>query len=134
MTQEKPSKNAEQNEHWRGSLVSGIILDDQHTTFVDTIHLDALLKFHWSAVRSRKCWYAKSTVGQGKFKLHLSMHRLIANTPRGHVCHHRNRCSLDNRFNNLLNMTKDDHHVLHRDNHALIKFETNSRPLAELCL
>jgi len=39
----------------------------------------------------------------------LFMHRLVAKTPQGYLCHHINRDTLDNRRRNLQNMTEFDH-------------------------
>lgn len=41
------------------------------------------------------------------------MHRQIAHTPRGQVCHHLNGISLDNREANLLNCTPAQHNFYH---------------------
>jgi len=49
------------------------------------------------------------------------MHRFIARTPFGDVCHHINGDSLDNRFENLKNMGKQDHTMLERNNRIRIK-------------
>lgn len=43
----------------------------------------------------------------------LLMHRIIANTPEGMVCHHKNGFGRDNRECNLINMTGPDHSCLH---------------------
>lgn len=51
--------------------------------------------------------YARSEVRIGEKKICIWMHRLIANTPDGMVCDHRNNITLDNRRSNLRNTTQD---------------------------
>lgn len=92
----------------------------------------ALLKFSWRAVRHKRSWYAKTTIVKHGRQIDISMHRFIARTPREIVCHHDNKNSLDNRDENLINMTKQAHNLLHTLNSILIKFEPC--PLfADLC-
>lgn len=83
----------------------------------------ALLKFSWRAVRHKRSFYAKTTIVKNGRQIDISMHRLIARTPFGQVCHHDNRNSLDNRNENLKNMTKKAHDLLHTLDSILIKFE-----------
>jgi len=90
---------------------------------VDRSFLPQLHKYHWRAVKSARLWYAKTTIGAGKKAFDLSMHRLIAHTPRGQVCHHINYNSLDNRLCNLINMAKIAHSLHHKQNNIIIKFE-----------
>lgn len=82
----------------------------------------ALLKFSWRAVKSQWNWYAKATLGPKRPGIEISMHRFVARTPFGLVCHHDNRNSLDNRDENLENMTKQQHNLLHANNGVLVKF------------
>lgn len=98
--------------------------------FVDPCDYAGLMKYSWRAVKSGKCFYAKTTVGTGDKQVDLSMHRLIAGTKRGEVTHHRNRNSLDNRRANLLNMTRYDHETLHRRDTVIIKFDETYQPEA----
>jgi len=99
-----------------------IELTNDKVCIVDADLYDGLMRYKWRAVKSHRCWYAKTTVGKGADQCDISMHRLIAQTPRGLQCHHRNRNSLDNRRANLLNMTRRNHESLHRNNNVLVKF------------
>lgn len=83
----------------------------------------ALLKFSWRAVQHKRSFYAKTTIVKNGRQIDISMHRFIARTPFGLVCHHDNRNSLDNRDENLVNMTKRAHDLLHTLSSILIKFE-----------
>lgn len=46
--------------------------------------------------------------------IETKMHRLVAKTPEGYVCHHKNRDTLDNRRANLANLTPEQHQYVHR--------------------
>lgn len=88
-------------------------------------HREATLKkFTWRAVQHKRSWYAKATIIKGDKRIDLSMHRFIAQTPPGMVCHHINRNSLDNRDENLRNMSKEKHDTECRNNGILVKFES----------
>lgn len=77
--------------------------------FCDPQWLNALKRFHWYAKKSRGLYYACSkAIINGKVKF-LRMHRIVANTPDGMIPHHLNGNSLDNREENLLNITEFEH-------------------------
>lgn len=101
-----------------------IKLDDEHSAIVDAALFTFLQAYKWRAVRLHKSWYARIDRQCLSRRFSVSMHRLIANTPSGMICHHRNRNSLDNRRANLCNMTKGDHEKLHMDDNLLIKYES----------
>jgi len=132
MTPKKQSKDLQPIHNYTSGNCAVIELDAEHQTIIDKDLLPGLLKYFWYARKSHKCWYAVTTVGEPQNTCTLSMHRLIARTPSGQICHHRNRNSLDNRRVNLLNMDKIDHQFLHVNNRCLIKFETSSRTHPEL--
>lgn len=68
----------------------------------------------WKAKKSRGGWYAyRIDLINGHYK-YTYLHRLIANTPTGMVCHHRNKNGLDDRRYNLQNMTPQEHEQLSR--------------------
>lgn len=96
----------------------------------DQTDFPLLVAYNWRAVRNRRSWYAVTefTIHRKRHKLYMS--RMVADTPDGCVCHHRNRNSLDNRLANLVNMQKKDHQFLHHNDNLLIKFETAPRGLA----
>lgn len=86
-------------------------------------------KYHlypWYRVRFNKTWYAKAIIQEGRRQRTVFLHRLVAKTPKGMVCHHQNRNGLDCRASNLWNMTKDRHHVMHMDDNVRIKFEAQN--------
>lgn len=92
-----------------------ILLHDGQICIIDADNLEWLSCFKWRAVKKLKSYYAYTTVHGPRTDRSMSMHRMVAKTPSGYVCHHRNRNSLDNRHNNLLNMTRKEHEKLHRN-------------------
>lgn len=69
---------------------------------------------NWRAKKSRGGWYAyKITRSSGKTR-YAYMHRLINRAPAGKITHHKNGFTLDNRRENLQNMTESEHDNLHR--------------------
>lgn len=90
---------------------------------VDTDRYQALMQFKWRAVQAHFSWYAKATIVRNGKEISISMHRFIARTPFGLVCHHINGNSLDNRAENLTNVDKLAHTLYHRHNRILKKFE-----------
>ena len=89
---------------------------------VDSDYVHVLRKFSWRAVQAKSSWYARTTIGPHDKQAALTMHRFIARTPFGMVCHHINGNSLDNRRTNLKNVTKKDHDMLHANKKLLIKY------------
>lgn len=100
-----------------------IFLTQGKVAIVDPWRHAALSKFHWRAVQHKRSWYAKTTIYKDGKQIDISMHRFIARTPFGMVCHHRNHNSLDNRESNLENQTKLNHDTYSRNNKILIKYE-----------
>jgi len=100
-----------------------ILLTQGKVTIVSAHREAALLKFSWRAVQHKRSWYAKTTIVKKGRQIDISMHRFIARTRFGMVCHHDNRNSLDNRDENLINMTKEQHDLLHTLNNILIKYD-----------
>ena len=78
------------------------------------INVDPVIwEYKWRAIKWNFRWYAYSTKMLDGTIARVAMHRLIAHTPPGQVCHHLNKNSLDNRKANLLNMTNREHAELH---------------------
>lgn len=100
-----------------------IELTQGKVAIVSLHRLPALQKFSWRAVQHKRSWYAKTTIIKNGRQIDISMHRFIAQTKFPNVCHHDNRNSLDNRDENLINMTKQAHDLLHTLDSILIKFE-----------
>lgn len=68
----------------------------------------------WKAKKSRGGWYAyRIDRINGRYR-YTYLHRLIAHTPPGMICHHRNKNGLDDRSENLQNMTPQEHEQLSR--------------------
>lgn len=70
-------------------------------------------EYVWCAVKWNYRWYAYSWKKKNGATSRVAMHRLIANTPPGEVCHHLNKNTLDNRDGNLLNQIPRHHMELH---------------------
>ena len=82
-----------------------------------------LTNYRWRLVRAKWNSYAKAEYKRDGKRFTISMHRLVARTPFGMVCHHVNSRTLDNRRQNLRNMSKADHKILHTTNSLQIKYE-----------
>lgn len=104
-----------------------IPLGNGRTALIDEVDLPKVSQFTWYAVKYYRAWYARTTYMRRSCRHSKSMHRLIALTPADKVCHHRNRNTLDNRRANLLNLSRDEHKLLHRNNSLLIKFEDHPK-------
>ncbi len=77
--------------------------------FCDPKWLESLSALHFYAKKSRELYYACAKVHvDGKVKF-LRMHRIVAHTPDDMIPHHLNGNTLDNREDNLLNITEFEH-------------------------
>lgn len=77
--------------------------------FCDPKWLWPLSTLHWYAKKSRGLYYAcAKVIVEGKVKF-LRMHRIVSHCPDGMIPHHLNGNSLDNREDNLLNITEFEH-------------------------
>jgi len=117
MTPQKTNANA------KNTGPQQIPLGNGHVALVDFRDSHFVRNFLWKAVRRQRSWYARATMHLYAGPTKIYMHRLIAATPDGQVCHHRNRNSLDNRRSNLLNMPAKEHQMLHQNDTLLIRFE-----------
>lgn len=80
---------------------------------VDCHRFDEVNRYRWRVHRSSFCFYAgRKVIRNGQEKMIL-LHRVIAKTPPGYDCHHKNRYTLDCRESNLENKTKPDHAAEH---------------------
>lgn len=91
----------------------------------------SLCNYSWRLVQARWNTYAKADYTKDGKKHTISMHRLIAKTPYGQVCHHINRRTLDNRRQNLRNMDKMAHKMLHTTDKLTIRFELIDKSTAD---
>lgn len=98
-------------------------ISPNHTAIVDEADLPWLNEYHWHPIRKRRCIYAIAVIETYTKPRIVWMHRLVARTPAHMVCHHRDRNTLNNTPKNLINMTRHDHMILHRDNHCLVKYK-----------
>lgn len=122
-TKKKPTKT--------DSEARVIPLGGLHMALVDADLYEDLMHFRWRAVKYFRSWYARALTDPDRKHIGISMHRLIAHTPRDMVCHHRNRNTLDNRRVNLINMTRHDHEFLHKNNTLQVKFTDNHQQLTD---
>lgn len=89
---------------------------------VDDDWFPHLIKYQWRAELFHSSYYAVTDVAGRNGKRKLRMHRLVANTPPRKFPHHRNHNTLDNRRENLLNVTSQEHDELHSRSHIRIKY------------
>lgn len=102
-----------------------ILLTDGLPAIVDPEWFDRLNKYAWRAEQFHASTYAVTDIIVRGHKKKLRMHRLIAGTPPGKICHHINHLTLDNRRKNLLNLTSDEHSKLHSHSRIRVKYAKN---------
>lgn len=68
----------------------------------------------WRAKKSRGGWYAYKPIHVNGRTRYIYMHRVIAKCPKGKITHHQNRFTLDNRNENLENLTEAEHEAISR--------------------
>lgn len=96
-------------------LKPGILLSLGNGTscIVDPGMYAFLSQWKWYPLKSFSKTYAARTQ-RINGKVHIfRMHRVVAHTPDGMIPHHLNEDSLDNRRENLLNMSKFDHEKMY---------------------
>jgi hypothetical protein len=81
---------------------------------VDDVDYDWLNQWKWCAYKAYLTYYAARVAPLNGKPKHISMHRLIMNTPDGLDCDHRNHNGLDNRRQNLRNCTKSQNSCNHK--------------------
>jgi len=82
-------------------------------TLVSPADLPWLTRFVWTLRQSAHCIYVTRKCYIAGKQHTVRMHREIANTPPGFQCHHKNLDPLDNRRENLQNVTPSHHRTLH---------------------
>ncbi|MCK5607231.1 hypothetical protein KAR91_35435 [Candidatus Pacearchaeota archaeon] len=97
--------------------VALIPLGDGRFAIIDKEDEERIAKYKWFAHRSRSMLYAMRKVTSKNSVYYVRMHRQIMHTPQGLITHHKNRNPLDNRKENLQNMTDEDHDTIHGKNH-----------------
>lgn len=83
---------------------------------VDAELYKELSKYNWTAKQAYGAWYAVRRVCKDHGDFTIYMHRQIMETPRGLLCHHKDRNSLDNRRAKLQNVTREQHGYIHKYN------------------
>ena len=96
---------------------------DGYFCVVDSLLYDFLAYYDWFVQRNRKSDYFYTYLYKNGRKRKAYLHRLVAATPSGLVCHHIDRNSLNNTRGNLRNMTRKEHHNLHSKDTLIVKFE-----------
>ena len=104
-----------------------IVCKSGHVVMIDAKNYLWLSCFTWRAYRRQKSFYARTSIHANGKTRWVYMHRMVAKTPLGQVCHHRNRNSLCNLENNLINMSPNEHQMLHQNNTLTIKFDKQDR-------
>lgn len=89
-------------------------LGNDRFAIVDAEDFDRVANYKWFARVTRYNIYAVRKTCSPNSEFLVPMHRQIMRCPKNKVVHHINHNGLDNRKENLLNMTKQQHHELHR--------------------
>lgn len=80
---------------------------------IDAKDYEKISRYRWRLKRYGNCFYAVRRIHIEGKTYEVKMHRVIAKTPKGYDCHHRNKNTLDNRSANLQNLLPVDHARLH---------------------
>ena len=102
-----------------------IPLDQGLWAIVGLDWVDRLRKYTWRAEQFHCSTYAVTDIIIRGHKKKLRMHRLGANTPPGKITHHKNHITLDNRPENLLNLTSQEHTEIHSRSRIRVKYAKN---------
>jgi hypothetical protein len=100
---------------------------DGHVFFVDPESWVLYHKIYWRARKARGGFYAFARFFDNGRPVWRYLHRLIAHTPTGLECHHRNGNPFDNRSLNLQNVTPSQHHDIFAFSRITSKSPTTSR-------
>ena len=84
------------------------------TTIVDPEVWAKINRKNWRAKKSSGGWYAYKIETHNGKKVYVYLHRLIMNTPKGRICHHKNGHTLDNRKSQLEHVTPTQHEQHHQ--------------------
>lgn len=84
------------------------------TAVIDRADRERIEGYTWHLKKTLYNCYAYRIKVNGSRIFKIYMHRQITHSPNHSCVHHRNHNGLDNRRANLLNMSKDEHHALHK--------------------
>jgi len=82
---------------------------------VDLDDFENLKQYKWYVIKQHGHPYAARKVSTNGKTYFVRMHRQVMHTPKGKIVHHRNRQTLDNRKQNLVNLTDKAHQLFHKD-------------------
>jgi len=82
---------------------------------VDLDDYENLKKYKWYIIKQHGLPYAARKVSTNGKVYWVRMHRQIMHTLKGFIVHHKNRQTLDNRKQNLSNLTDEQHKQIHQD-------------------
>ena len=88
-------------------MTKQIPLTQEQVALVDDWRYEELNQWGWQALWDKKTqsFYAVRTERQGLLRKAIYLHRQIMSTPKGMLCDHINRNTLDNQDHNLRNAT-----------------------------
>ena len=93
--------------------IHSIIFADNVPVIIDKEDFEKLSSYSWHIFQLKHYIYAfRHAFLHGSLQ-RVSMHRQIVDYPEKMVVHHKNRCGLDNRKDNLELLSKEAHHNLH---------------------
>lgn len=99
-----------------------------HAAIVSPEDYEWLSNYTWHPVQAHFGTYAKAHYTTKGKRRSISMHRIVNQTRFGFVCHHKNGRTLDNRRENLVEMSKIDHKLHHMNNNVMKRFIPLERP------
>jgi hypothetical protein len=77
--------------------------------FVSPNKVHLVNQYYWRAVKSSSGYYARARYQKNGKIVTIRMHRLVAGTPEGMICHHKDHNRLNNTDENLENQTPREH-------------------------
>lgn len=80
---------------------------------VDPEDFERVSAYHWRLLRSQNCFYAARRFIRNGKTITIKLHRFIMNTLPGYECHHKNHNPIDDRRENLENLTPSQHREKH---------------------
>jgi len=81
---------------------------------VDPEDFKFLRHYHWHARKSKSRLYAVRKVREKGHCRSIFMHRQIMNCPPEFEVHHKNLITFDNRKDNLIVVSSEEHHRIHQ--------------------